>query len=75
VPPGGASNVRFCSGVARTRAKTHSNTSKTGAKPVIATKPVTDWEADPAIDPGCDPVADESSDSKGGSAGREPSRR
>jgi RNA polymerase primary sigma factor len=66
VSPGGASDVHVRSGVAR--AKTHSNTSKTGAKLVIATKPVTNRDAGPAIDPGCDPEADESSDSKSGSA-------
>jgi hypothetical protein len=68
VSPGDASNVHVRSGVARARAKIHSNTSKTGAKLVIATKPVTNRDAGPAVDPGCDPEADESSDSKSGFA-------
>ena len=52
----------------RARAITHSNITKTDTKFVIATKPVANHEADPAIGPGCDPKADEHSDSNSGSA-------
>ncbi|MGH3787454.1 MAG: RNA polymerase sigma factor [Pseudonocardiaceae bacterium] len=55
------------SGAARARAKSHSNTSTTGAKPTV-TGPAPDAEIDPGIEPGIDPGIGEPGDIESGPA-------